>query len=799
MSADINSRYEAEKRRLFDKLYSNLNAEQKQAVYRVNGPLLVLAGAGSGKTTVLVQRIAFIIKYGNAYYGNYRKEFTDADLRALTNAHTLSREGLADFLETLSVDRCPPYAVLAITFTNKAANEMKERLALTLGESAASEIWAGTFHSVCVRMLRRFGDRIGVGSNFTIYDTDDTKKLIAKILKDLNIDEKLLPIKSVMSTISKSKEQLLTPEEIPLGSDFRLSRLVRVYREYQNRLEAANALDFDDIIMKTVEMLKNADDVREFYQRRFKYVCVDEYQDTNHAQFEFTRLVSGGYRNIMVVGDDDQSIYKFRGATIKNILEFDKEYEDAHVIKLEQNYRSTQCILDCANSIIKNNDGRRGKKLWTANGEGDRVTVRRLEDQNAEASYIADSILEQVKRDGRKYSDFAILYRMNAQSNSIEKVLAKSGVPYRVLGGTRFYDRKEIKDVMSYLCLVNNTGDDLRLTRIINEPKRKIGAATLDAVSKIASAENRSMFDVISNADKYTALSSSANRLKDFAALINKLISISKTETLSALFKETIELSGYKQMLIDAGEEEYERVQNVEELVSNAVEYENGNDDASLQGFLEEVALVSDIDNYDREADAVVMMTIHSAKGLEFPVVFLPGMENGIFPGQQNQYDREEMEEERRLAYVAVTRAKQRLFCTYARERLLYGKTQFNQISDFIKEMPESKLDMSDGTRSKNYVFDNPFSGAGGAVTRSSFGSPAGKPDARITAPAYTAPQKRTLGEVFAAGDDVVHATFGKGTVLSVRQMGSDVLYEIAFDEFGTKKLMGTYAKLKRA
>ena len=789
MSTDLIKRYNEEKKKLFEKAYSFLNKEQREAVFTVNGPLLVLAGAGSGKTTVLVHRIAFIVRYGNAYY-NEITNVSESDLEDIKRASVLTGDDLYSCLDRFAYGRCPSWAVLAITFTNKAANEMKERLAKTLGEDGgANDIWAGTFHSVCVRILRRFGENIGVGSNFTIYDTEDTRKLTATILKDLNIDEKMFPVKSVVNSISKCKEKLLAPDEVPVSNnDYRMTRLVRIYKEYQSRLEASNALDFDDIIMKTVELLKSSDEARDYYQRRFKYVCVDEYQDTNHAQFELTRLLSDGYRNLMVVGDDDQSIYKFRGATIKNILEFDTVYSDAKVIKLEQNYRSTQNILDAANAIIKNNAGRKGKELWTSNGEGSKITVKKLEDQNAEASYIADSILKQVREDNRKYSDFAILYRMNAQSNALEKVLSKSGVPYRVLGGMRFYDRKEIKDIIAYLCLINNSGDDLRLTRIINEPKRKIGAATIDAVAKIAAAEGCSMFEVIAKADRYTALSKSARSLLDFAELINKLKKISETETLSYLFEQTCELSGYKHMLIEGGEEEYERLQNVEELISNAVDYEKDNEDATLQGFLEEVALVSDIDNYDKDDDAVVLMTIHSAKGLEFPVVYLPGMENGIFPGQQNQLDPEEMEEERRLAYVAVTRAKQKLFCTHVRERLMFGKTQYNQISQFITEMPSSRLDMVDETRHRNFTFE----------TTSAYDKKKDAIAKGIGAPSvFTTPRPQTSQNRFEAGQDVIHPTFGEGTVLTVKPMGSDFLYEIAFENVGTKKLMGSYAKLK--
>ncbi len=793
-------RYNQAKRALFDKAYSHLNDMQRQAVFTVNGPLLVLAGAGSGKTTVLVQRIAFILKYGNAYYHDFTENISEADVLRLERAVSLPREQIIPLLDEFSVEPCPPWAVLSITFTNKAAKEMKERLERTLGENGgADEIWAGTFHSVCVRMLRRFGDEIGVPSNFTIYDSDDSKKLISTVMKELNIDDKVLPVKTVMGMISKCKEQLEAPEDVVVTQkDFKLGNVVKVYAEYQKRLKDAAALDFDDIIVKTVELLRKSESTRQFYQKRFKYVCIDEYQDTNHAQFVLAYLLSGGYRNIMVVGDDDQSIYKFRGATIKNILEFDKAFENAKTIKLEQNYRSTQSILNAANAVIKNNKGRKGKELWTDNGTGDKIVLKKLDDQNAEGAYIANTILETVKKEGKKFSDFAVLYRMNAQSNAIEKVFAKSGLSYRVLGGTRFYDRKEIKDIMSYLCVINNPSDNLRLARIINEPKRKIGQTTMDAVAQIANVEGVSYFEVIENAINYKALSKAAPTLMMFADLIKKLIYVSKTETLSSLFKKTIEMSGYRAMLVAAGEAEADRLENIEELISNAVEYENKNDDATLQGFLEEVALISDIDNYDSDADAVVLMTVHSAKGLEFPVVFLPGMEDGIFPGAMSITDAEELEEERRLAYVAITRAKEKLYVTHVKDRLLFGRTQYNRLSKFITEIPSSVMNVVDETRHRNYDFTgagtygSQQSGGGylSGASRPAYGTQtASKSSAGVTT-------QQIIG--FVPGDSVIHPSFGRGDVISVKAMGKDCLYEIAFDNFGTKKLMGSYAKLKK-
>ena len=774
----------------FEKLYSGLNPEQRAAVMCVTGPLLVIAGAGSGKTTVLVHRIANIIRFGRASeFADPPSGGDDANAEALEAALSGTADEIAETISARSVDPCPPWAVMCITFTNKAANEMKSRLEKTLGDEAASEIWAGTFHNICMRLLRRFHENAGLAPGFTIYDTDDTKRVLTEVLDRLNIDEHLLSAKAAANIISRAKEALMTPDELARegAQELRLRRAAEVYSEYQRVLADANAVDFDDIIMRTVNLLQNDADVREFVQRRFRYVCVDEYQDTNRAQFVLTSLFAGGRRNIMVVGDDDQSIYRFRGATIENILGFDEEYKDARVIKLEQNYRSTSHILDAANAVIKNNTGRRAKKLWTENGIGDPVHIKQLGDQNEEARYIADLIVGGVESGERSLSDYAVLYRMNAQSQSIERALAKSGISYRVLGGTRFYDRKEIKDIIAYLCVVANPNDALRLKRIINEPKRKIGNATIDALERLSASSGTGIFDVIVNAGSYTALERSAPRLAEFAKLILSLRDeVTEGCSVSELVRSVIERSGYREMLEAMGPAEADRLSNVEELVSNAAEYESATEDASLYGFLEDVALISDIDNYDENADAVVMMTVHSAKGLEFPCVILPGMEEGMFPSSQSMSLPEEMEEERRLAYVAITRAKRELYCTYARERLIYGKTQFNRISRFLEEIPE-----------KDCVHEH---------------LPAQRRSAAIFAPAIqtqtpvsfrekvvsSVPKKSGDFIRFSAGDEVVHAAFGHGTVLSVREMGADLLYEIAFDNTGTKKMMATYAKLKR-
>ncbi|MBO4265112.1 MAG: UvrD-helicase domain-containing protein [Clostridia bacterium] len=786
--------YLASKRALFDKYYSFLNEKQREAVYTAEGPLLVLAGAGTGKTTVLVNRIGFIVRYGNAYFDNtVPNDISSDDISDIESAKDLEGEALGEYLERFKKDPCPPYAMLAITFTNKAANEIKERLALNLGEDTAKEICAGTFHSVCVRFLRQFGEKIGYRRSFTIYDTDDSKKIIAECQKDLNIDDKEMPVKKIMSIISQAKERLQTPEEFAKDSegDFRMHKIAVIYELYQKKLFDANALDFDDIIVKTVELLQKFPEVREYFHRRFKYVCVDEYQDTNPAQFELTRLLVGGGENIMVVGDDDQSIYKFRGATIENILHFDDTYPALSIIKLEQNYRSTKNILEAANSVIRNNFGRRGKELWSLSDEGEKIWLRKTDNQNEEARFIINKIMDMVIREKRKYSDFAILYRTNAQSNAIESIFAKSGVPYRMLGGLRFYDRKEVKDIISYLCVINNHNDNLRLKRIINEPKRKIGDTTVSALDELSTYENKSIFDIIMHVGDYPVLAKSAAKLSEFGALITKLTDISKEASLDVLFKETIERSGYMQMLIDAGSAESSKIDNVNELISSAVEYEKNNPDGGLSGFLEEVSLISDIDNYSEDANAVTMMTIHSAKGLEFPVVFVPGMEEGLFPNMQSAMMPDELEEERRLAYVAITRARQRLFLTFTRERLLYGRTQFNSPSRFIAEIPEK------------FVFDD---------------SPKIKP--RITEDAVNIPRRKntssmqnflkqsdissgightTSYERFECGDRVHHMVFGDGTILSAKEMGADIIYEIAFENVGTKKLMATFAKLTKA
>ena len=818
MEKNLTARYLAAKRALFDKVYGDLNAMQRQAVFTTEGPLLVLAGAGSGKTTVLVRRIAFIIRYGNAYFTDeVPGNLTEENVSDLEHAVHLSVPEIEQILPEFITNPCPPYRMLAITFTNKAAGEIKNRLVAQFAdETLAKDIWSGTFHSVCMRILRTYGDRIGFGSGFTIYDTDDTKKAIVGVMKNLKIDEKQFPPKAVMTAISHAKDRLQTAEdfEIEAGADFRLSRIAAVYKGYEAALRASNAMDFDDIIMNTVTLLREHADVRTYYQRKFKYVCIDEYQDTNIAQFQLAALLSGGFRNLMVVGDDDQSIYKFRGATIENILGFDKAFESAAVIKLEQNYRSTGTILDAANGVISHNIGRKGKSLWTAGEKGEPIILRKCEDQMGESRSIVDTIRRMTESGDHKYKDFAVLYRTNSQSSGLERALQRSTIPYRILGGTRFNDRKEIRDAVAYLQLVCNHADRERLLRIINEPRRKIGDKTLAAVAAIAEEQGISLFDVMDRADEFVALARSAATLKAFAAMIHRLTSLLGTLPLPDFFDEVMEQSGYRQMLIDGGEPEKERLENIDELKSNMMEYakvtaEMG-EEPSLPGFLEEYALVADVDKYDTEADAVVLMTIHSAKGLEFPIVFLPGMEDGIFPGMQNiMSGADDMEEERRLAYVAITRAKERLFIYHTRSRIWYGQTVNNPLSRFVGEIPDELINREDLTLEA-------MNAASTVVAGRPAGTPAGQAygyyerPRRPRAPVHT--DRLTVGQPVPAataearqsmnalnpGDRVTHASFGDGEILSIKPMGADKLIEVMFDTAGTKKLMGTYAKLKK-
>ena len=770
------------RKEVIKKYFTHMNDMQFEAVTTVNGPLLILAGAGSGKTTVLVNRIANLVKFGDGYRSTYCPTVTEDDIKAGEDY----LNGVTDFVPNgvFSVRQVRPWQILAITFTNKAAGELKERIAARLGEDA-SDIWAGTFHSVCGRILRRYAESIGYTSHFTIYDTDDQRRLMKQIMKAHEIDEKFLPPKRVLSAISDAKEKLISPAEYKAqaGDDLRLKTVAELYRIYQKRLMEADAMDFDDMIFNTVRLLQTDSDALSYCAGKFRYVMVDEYQDTNHAQYELVRLLSSGENNICVVGDDDQSIYRFRGATIENILNFEDEYGNARVIRLEQNYRSTSNILDAANAVIKNNRGRKGKTLWTDNGTGEKISVFTADDERGEARYIADRILENVKN-GAKFSDHAVLYRMNAQSGSVENVFARSGIAYRVIGGLRFFDRKEIKDVIAYLQLVNNNNDDLRLRRIINEPKRGIGETTMSNAAQIAAELGISLFEVIKRADEFAALSRAAVRLRSFCDIIDELTEMSADISVSELLAEILEKTGYRQYLTESGEEpekQEERLQNVAEFASTIAQYEQDAQEPSLSDFLEQTALVSDIDSLDESEDRVVLMTIHSAKGLEFNNVFLIGMEEGIFPGNQSIYSgAEEMEEERRLAYVAITRAKKTLTVTNAYMRMLFGSTNRNMPSRFLKEIPEELCS---------------FEGYRRAPAKSEYSS--GRTsylDINAYSKAPAAP--KTSAAKYAAGQKVSHKVFGEGLILSVKPMGGDMLLEVAFNTVGTKKLMAAYAKL---
>lgn len=812
--SELKDRFISLKRALFYKLYSFLNAMQREAVFCVKGPLLVLAGAGSGKTTVLSERVAFIIKYGDAFNSESVPDgLTEDNIRELDEAQSWENADIERLLSAYSVNPCPPWAILSITFTNKAANEMRERLKRTVGElpdgSSSDDIWAGTFHSVCMRFLRKYTEAAGLRPGFTIYDSDDSRRVIGHVFKLLKIDEKTLSQKTVLSEISHAKDKLMTPAEFEtdMGDEYMQKKIAAVYREYQKQLAEANVVDFDDIIMKTVLLLQKNTDALDYFSRRFKYICVDEYQDTNRAQFELIKLLSERHHNLMVVGDDDQSIYKFRGARIENILNFDRELDNTKVVKLEQNYRSTQNILNAANAVISNNIGRRGKQLFTTNAEGEKVYFKRLENQTEEARFIINKIAEHSIHEKRRFSDFAVLYRINAQSNSLEQVFAKSGIPYRIIGGLRFYERKEIKDILSYLCVINNRGDNLRLRRIINEPKRKIGDTTVNAVGQLASYEGVSMFDIMEHAERYPAISKFATKLRDFTLLINGLCEISQTERLPVLIEKTIDLTGYQRMLLAAGEEEADRLENIRELITNAVEFEKNNENPTLESFLEEVSLVADIDNYNNDSDAVVLMTIHNAKGLEFPIIFIPGFEENIFPGMQSTLYPEDLEEERRLAYVAITRAKERLYCLHVRERMLYGRTQYNQPSRFVKEIPDEYLE-SDQLKKQQAAAE---AKAAAKIEEENEDNASKSPSRRERArkniiskeffrkaDAATSNVRPNGIVAFETGDTITHASFGRGEILSATLMGADILYEIAFDNSGTKKLMATYAKLKK-
>ena len=776
------------KQQAFRKYFHSLNEQQQQAVFSVNGPVLVLAGAGSGKTTAIISRIVNMIYFGDGYAqaDGYLPEEDAVWLQAYIDGK--EPEDVERLREILAIAPIRPWNILAITFTNKAAGEMRARLASTLGEELASSVHASTFHSACVQILRRSIERLGYGSDFAIYDADDSRKLMKSCLADCNVSEKQFPPRGIVQEISNAKDAMISPEEMweDAGEDYRKQTVARLYAAYQRHLRESNALDFDDIIYLTVELFRRFPEELAKYQYRFPYVLVDEYQDTNHAQYQLISLLTHASGNLCVVGDDDQSIYRFRGATIENILGFEEEFPDCTVIRLEQNYRSTQNILDAANSVIANNTGRKSKHLWTNAGAGEKITWYRAADESDESAYVSDTILKQVKA-GEKYSDHAILYRMNAQSNMLERALVHKGIPYRIYGGTRFYDRKEIKDILAYMSIVENPNDRVRFERIVNEPKRGIGNATLALLLQISQDLHLSPLEVLQNVEQYPALSKKKTALKKFAELWETLITAEREQPLEQFLDTILEKTGYHGMLESMGEEGTFRLENIEELKTSILTYQNEAEEASLGGFLEEISLYTDVDKYEPDQDTVMLMTVHSAKGLEFRNVFLVGMEQGVFPGNRSLSTPQDLEEERRLAYVALTRAKEQLTLTTAASRMLFGMTMRNPPSQFLEEIDKSLLEEKTSRR------------------QSKRGIPAGNAESvqsiSLLQQQMAASKKRVYQaqpKEFHVGERVRHAVFGDGTVLSITKMANDAMLEVGFDQVGTKRLMASHPKIKK-
>lgn len=797
------------RRQIIENEFKRMNECQKKAVFQIDGPLLILAGAGSGKTTVLVNRIANMLRFGHAYTSEFADRTPDDDDIALMQAYLAGDKSVYPDIADVLCDRAPkPWQILAITFTNKAANELKERLCAMLGDEA-NDIWASTFHSSCVKILRRNADKLGFTNRFTIYDTDDSRRVMKECQRLLGIEDRFLSHKTILGEISRAKDSLVPPDEFlkTAGQDTRMQKIGECYKKYQSLLKNADAMDFDDIIFNTVRLFEENPDVLEHYQRQFRYVMVDEYQDTNHAQYKLTSLLADGYRNICVVGDDDQSIYRFRGATIENILSFETRYSDATVIRLEQNYRSTQCILDAANAVIENNSQRKGKNLWTANGAGEKIELETAEDETGEANFIADKILSSVAK-GRHFGDHAVLYRMNAMSGPIERALVKNAIPYRIIGGHKFYDRMEIKDALAYLSVVNNPADKIRLQRIINTPKRGIGDTSVQKANEIADLLGVSLFEVFKTADEYEVLKRAAGKLKAFAAMIEGIAAFAEDAPLADTLNRILEETDYVNSLRAEPEKFEDRVQNLNELSATLTRFSEENPEGTLNDYLEEVALLTDIDNYNSEADTVVLMTLHSAKGLEFPVVFIPGMEEGVFPGMQSMYVESEVEEERRLAYVGITRAKQKLYLTHAKSRMIYGSTNYYRPSRFVAEIPEKLLEIhrSVGFRERaglaggNYGGHTKSNAGGGTYT--SVGNSAGSAGGSAVNRGFSKSAGGTKSSAalpdFKAGDTVEHKAFGTGIISTIRPMGNDMLLEVVFQKVGTKKLMARMANLKK-
>ena len=801
MTDHFTSRFLDARRAYIRSRFPHLNPMQQEAVLQTEGPLLILAGAGSGKTTVLINRIYNLLKYGSGSDSELLPPFASEDM-----IRELEEHGpLAD--EYAAMDPVPPWQILAITFTNKAAGELKTRLETLLGESSR-DIWACTFHSACVRILRRDCDRLGFTRDFTIYDTSDSLSLIKHILKDQNLDEKYYPPRGILSEISRAKgDKVLPPEfcaEAKKTVNLHRQQIGEIYTEYVRRLSVSDAMDFDDLLLFTVMLLSEHEDVLDYWQRRFRYVLIDEYQDTNLLQYELSSLIAGKYKNICVVGDDDQSIYKFRGATIENILSFEERYQGCLCIRLEQNYRSTGHILDAANAVIRNNTERKGKELWTDKPSGDLIELYSADSEKEEAQYVASKMLAGYSK-GANWRDFAVLYRKNAQSNSIEFALKRNGIPYRIFGGTRFFDRAEVKDILSYLSVVSSPGDNLRLERIINTPARGIGSKSIEVALSLAAEEGKTLFDVISHADRYEDLARPAMRMRAFATLIEELRAFSEVNTPDLLFDEIIEKTGYIRALKEKNtQEDLARAENVEELKTSILTYMRESGDTTLAGYLANVALYTDLDNYDTSASAVTLMTMHSSKGLEFPHVFIIGMEETIFPSMQAIGESAEMEEERRLCYVAITRAMQSLHLVCARERMIFGKTTSNRVSRFVDEIPEEDIHKN---VPKGYGYRDAAPQSYHQRSESGYGSgynsssivrrpvQKGFDTHTIKLPVTPKTEQKPLLQL-SVGDAVRHQAFHEGTVVKITPMGNDALLEIDFPSVGKKKLMLRTASL---
>jgi len=794
--------------------YSNLNPCQRQGVLATEGPLLLLAGAGSGKTTVLIHRVANLLRFGR---GSDTDEIpipiSEDEVQFLEQYAAAPDAAQRPLMEYLcAVEPARPWEVLAITFTNKAANELKERLGRMLGEEVAADVWASTFHSACVRILRRDIDRLGFDRSFTIYDSDDSKRVIKDIIKELELEEKSFPPREVQTIISRAKNDMQTPEDFAEQgkaiNDWRKIRMGKVYSLYNKKLRDANALDFDDLLWHTVRLLETAGDVREYYQRKFRYILIDEYQDTNALQYRLAALLTNQAKNICVVGDDDQSIYRFRGADITNILSFERQFKGARVIRLEQNYRSTQNILDAANAVIRHNQGRKGKTLWTENGRGELVTVKTTYNESDEANFVLGQIMMYYRRGGN-WGDCAVLYRTNAQSNAMEYACKRNGVPYKIYGGLKFFDRAEVKDMLAYLCVINNPTDDLRLRRIINVPARKIGAATVDKAQLIAARYGLTLYDVLCRAEEFPELKSSAAKLKPFTDMIEEMRRRLPDCPLPEFYDYVCERSGYAPALREKDDVESRgRLENVQELKSSILTYlENAEGtEPSLSGFLDEIALYTDLDSRADGDNCVTMMTMHAAKGLEFPQVFVVGMEEGLFPGNRAMGDGAEMEEERRLCYVAMTRAREKLTLTNARQRTLYGRTTPCMPSRFLNEIPEENMEWLSKPQPRSESWeerdsdygDRGYGSYGGygqrsaapVVTRREPAEPKAGALRSAAGASKAAPKAAAPRMQIQAGETVEHDAFGRGLVLSVRAMGGDALVEVAFDSVGTKKLM---------